>query len=458
VDASPTSHSIGRTITVLTSVSLAVSLVALGSFAGMQSLSRYVEQKQQGLVATAQIFASVAAPGARKGDTGEVLRAIRAIGKIESVVHARVETGGRVLASIGVVPQLSSDARLDETLVTEGVLAIMRSRTIEASAIIRDGGEPVGRFVLLAETEGLFAPLTTALASLFIAALISLGIGVSVAGQFRRQLLDPVIALLTSVRSLAASKEARALSAAIDAGELIPFYQPIFDRTGTVMAGVEVLVRWKKPGQGFVLPGDFVPLAEKTGLIGKLDAVLLRQACRDALAWPELTVNVNASAIVFQSAGFARRVLATLQAEGFPADRLMVELTESAFAGDSETLRGEIQALRQAGIAIALDDFGTGFSNLSYLQQFRFDEIKIDRTFVDKFDRSTDSAAIVTAIISMSRAIGMTIVAEGVERAEQHDLLSEAGVHYMQGFYFAKPMPAADIEARRQANRGAEAA
>ncbi len=232
------------------------------------------------------------------------------------------------------------------------------------------------------------------------------------------------------------------------------FYQPIFNAGGDKVVGVEALARWPHPVRGFIPPGEFIPIAEHSGLIIELGAKVLRKACLDGLQWPGITVSVNVSPLQFRRLDFVSMVERILAETGFDPARLELELTESTLLGHVESAEAAMLRLKALGVKLALDDFGTGYSSLLYLRRFPFDKLKIDRSFVLSIEKAADAAAIVHAVVSLGRGLGMKVTAEGVETAEQHLFLRAAGVHYMQGFRFGRPSEAAEIAtAHRQARR-----
>jgi diguanylate cyclase (GGDEF)-like protein len=226
------------------------------------------------------------------------------------------------------------------------------------------------------------------------------------------------------------------------------FYQPIFNAGGDRVVGVEALARWQHRTRGPISPGEFIPIAEHSGLIIELGAKVLRRACLDGLAWPGITVSVNVSPLQFRRLDFVSMVERILAETGFDAKRLELELTETTLLGNVESAESAMRRLKALGVQLALDDFGTGYSSLLYLRSFPFDKLKIDRSFVLSIEKAADAAAIVHAVVSLGRGLGMKVTAEGVETAEQHLFLRAAGVHYMQGFRFGKPMESAEIASR----------
>ena len=184
---------------------------------------------------------------------------------------------------------------------------------------------------------------------------------------------------------------------------------------------------------------EFIAVAEHSGLIIELGAWVLRRALIDGKAWPDLTVAVNVSPLQFRRADFAELVERTLAETGFDPARLELELTESVLLGNIDTAEAGMLRLKALGVRLALDDFGTGYSSLLYLRRFPFDKLKIDRSFVLSIEKAADAAAIVHAVVSLGRGLGMKVTAEGVETADQHLFLRAAGVHFMQGYRFGRP-------------------
>jgi diguanylate cyclase (GGDEF)-like protein/PAS domain S-box-containing protein len=235
------------------------------------------------------------------------------------------------------------------------------------------------------------------------------------------------------------------LRTALAQGDFVLHYQPQVDHAGRAV-GVEALVRWRHPQRGMVSPADFIPLAEDTGLILPLGRWVLRTACELLAQWREdprlahLSVAVNVSSRQFHNADFADYVAHVLRNTGAPPARLKLELTESMLVHDMVTTIARMEALRALGVGFALDDFGTGYSSLAYLRRMPLDQIKIDRSFVRELLTDANDAAIVNTIIALSRSLGLEVIAEGVETAEQRDLLARAGCRFYQGYLFGKPV------------------
>lgn len=230
------------------------------------------------------------------------------------------------------------------------------------------------------------------------------------------------------------------------------YYQPKVDVEDLSTVGVEALMRWRKEDGAILAPAEFIPLAEKTGLILPLGQLVLRQACLDGKRWHDagcdLHVAVNVSAMQIAAAGFCEQLRATLKETGMAPDRLQLELTESVLARDVELTMAMLSELKSLGVSIAIDDFGTGYSSLSYLKSFPIDVLKIDQSFVRDMLSDSSSGAIVAAIVRMAQAMGLSLVAEGVESAEQAHALARQGVRIMQGFYYGKPMPVEEMDRR----------
>lgn len=231
---------------------------------------------------------------------------------------------------------------------------------------------------------------------------------------------------------------------AMAAGQLSVHYQPQLDlRTGEV-AGVEALLRWHHPRRGSISPAEFIPVAEETGLILPIGAWVLRQACTAAAAWADgIRVAVNLSPIQFTGGDLLADVRAALACSGLPPRRLELEITESALLQANDQVRDALRTLRGMGVGTALDDFGTKYSSLGYLRSFPFDRMKMDGSFVRDMARRSDCAAIVRSVGQLATELGMGATAEGVETAEQLSLVAEAGYSEAQGYFIARPMPAA---------------
>ena len=242
----------------------------------------------------------------------------------------------------------------------------------------------------------------------------------------------------------------RDLIEAIDHNHLTLFYQPVVDKGGRIVAA-EALIRWRHPETGLILPGQFIPLAEEMGLMVNLDEWVLHVACRRAARWHaqgfrQLSVAVNVSAGRFGRPDFAAMVMGALEETGFDPAGLQLELTEATAMDDPEETIAKMTELHRLGVGFSLDDIGAGSSSVSYLRLFPISTLKIGPSFVENAPLSEADAEIVRTIIAMARSLSMTTIAEGVETAEQSELLALAGCDLMQGHFFGPPMPVGDFE------------
>ena len=244
------------------------------------------------------------------------------------------------------------------------------------------------------------------------------------------------------------------LREAIDNNRLQLLYQPIVNKSGESLVGVEALCRWTHPVRGAIEPTEFIAAAEHSGLIIPLGDWVLRRALIDGKAWSDLTVAVNVSPLQFRRADFVETVERILAETEFDPARLELELTETVLLGNMDSAETAMRRLKALGVKLALDDFGTGYSSLLYLRRYPFDKLKIDRSFVRSIEKAADAAAIVHAVVSLGRGLGMQVTAEGVETADQQLFLRAAGVHSMQGFRFGKAMHVSDIVARLKSPDG----
>ncbi|MEO8335526.1 MAG: EAL domain-containing protein [bacterium] len=236
------------------------------------------------------------------------------------------------------------------------------------------------------------------------------------------------------------------LRRAVNEHRLSVYYQPIVDSGCRTPLAFEALVRWQDPEFGMIMPNEFIPVAEETGLIVPIGELVLRRACMDAMTWPsQLRVAVNLSAVQFRRKGLVDVVRRALADSGLPGDRLELEVTETLLVENRDDALRVLNELRTLGVRIAMDDFGTGYSSLSYLQSFPFDKIKIDRVFVSDLPANAQNASIVRAVAAMGRSLNMRVVAEGVQTDTQADMMKELECDEMQGFLIARPMPVTDI-------------
>jgi diguanylate cyclase len=236
------------------------------------------------------------------------------------------------------------------------------------------------------------------------------------------------------------------LRLAVDKQELVLYYQPKFDAQTGAMLGAEALIRWNHSTRGLLLPAEFIPLAEKIGLIVPIGEWTVREACRQMCQWraagyTDWTVAVNLSAVQFNHPGLVEMVRENLERYALDPGCLVLEITESTAMRDPDTSMAILQKLHQMGVRISIDDFGTGYSSLLYLKRLPAGELKIDRGFVRELSEETEDAAIISAIVALGRSLNLEIVAEGVETVAQQEFLTGLGCSSLQGFLLGRPMP-----------------
>jgi diguanylate cyclase (GGDEF)-like protein len=237
------------------------------------------------------------------------------------------------------------------------------------------------------------------------------------------------------------------LRAALSRAEFEVYYQPILDVEADKIICFEALIRWNHPLRGIISPADFIPLAEEAGFIIPIGDWVLRKACMDAASWSQaVSLAVNLSPVQFKNRNLVASIISALSVSGLAADRLELEITESVLLQDSEATLAALHKLRDFGVRISMDDFGTGYSSLSYLRSFPFDKIKIDQSFVRDLASRGDSMAIVRAVMGLGKSLGIKTTAEGVETREQLTLLRAEGCTQVQGYFFSRPRPAAEVE------------
>jgi diguanylate cyclase len=240
-----------------------------------------------------------------------------------------------------------------------------------------------------------------------------------------------------------------ALRTALFREELLLHYQPIVTLDDGKVRGVEALIRWAHPGRGLVSPLDFIPVAEETGMIVEIGEWVVSEALRQLSRWRELGademwMSVNVSARQLRDSRIVAHVSAELRRYDVPADRLLIEITESAMMADEQASAEVLAQLRALGLTLAVDDFGTGYSSLGHLRRFPVSKVKIDRGFVSGVDVDHGDAAIVRAVVAMAHAMEIEVVAEGIETEAQRQLLEEIGVSLGQGWLFGRPTAAED--------------
>ena len=267
------------------------------------------------------------------------------------------------------------------------------------------------------------------------------------AGRNTIRFFDPRMQAMVSAR---AALE-RDLRQALQLEQFSLHFQPQVQRGGLV-SGVEVLLRWSHPERGMVPPGEFIALAEDTGLIIALGEDILQQACRQLALWAgqpamaHLTLSVNVSPRQFQQDNFVELVLAVLERTGAPPQRLKLELTESLLIANIDDVITKMDAIKARGVGFSLDDFGTGYSSLSYLKRLPLDQLKIDQSFVRDILVDPNDAAIARMVIVLAESLGLEVMAEGVETIAQQQALHGQGCHAYQGYLYSRPLPLEEFE------------
>jgi len=267
------------------------------------------------------------------------------------------------------------------------------------------------------------------------------------AGKSQIKIFDPAMRL-TATRHLEFRSE---LGLAIERGQMRLVFQPMIDLTNGEVVGAEALIRWDHPVRGEVSPMEFIPIAERAGLIGPIGEWVLNESFRQAATWQhtgQRYVSVNVSALQIRQPEFVPQVAAALDLYGLHPSLVMLEITETMFVEEVQSASGNLEQLRALGIRIAIDDFGTGYCSLSYLQRFPVDVVKIDRRFVDELGDAQKSSTLAKMILQMTTALEVTSVAEGIERPAQLRELRALGCDIGQGYLLSRPMEASDLGRR----------
>ncbi|WP_149086598.1 putative bifunctional diguanylate cyclase/phosphodiesterase [Pseudomonas prosekii] len=261
-------------------------------------------------------------------------------------------------------------------------------------------------------------------------------------GRNRMQMFNPLLE-----QSILAQKQIEAdLRIALENDEFVLHYQPIFSQNGTRITGLEALLRWQHPLHGMVSPAHFIPIAEDSGLIVLIGEWVMRRAFSDALRWPNERISINLSPMQLRDPSFLSKIQNLLLSTGAEARWFDLEITEGVLLEDNRRVRKLLDDLHDFGFGISLDDFGTGYSSLSYLQNFPFTRLKIDQSFIKTIETSSEAAQIVQAIVSLGIALGLSVIAEGVETMGQHRILANAGCQQMQGFLFGHAQSPKEID------------
>ena len=345
-----------------------------------------------------------------------------------------------------------------ENLASEHDAVAVTERIVEAlSEPFTLGAEPI----FLTASVGIALPVAGADAESLIRDATTARHRAKERGRGRFEIFDPALHARVANRL---SHESR-LRYALEADQFTLHYQPLVSARDDQWIGAEALIRWNHPERGLLLPADFLPLAEETGLIIPMGRWVMEQACAQAAAWQSdvcrrrpYRVSVNVSGHQLLSDDAPAMVAEALASSGLEPARLAVEITETVLLGETSAAVQVLTALNALGVRIFLDDFGTGYSSLSYLKRLPFDAVKLDRAFVRGLDESSVDQQIIGAVVQMVRALGMTVVAEGVETDAQRIRLAELGCHVLQGYHFARPMPAEQMTAMLVAECGGEGA
>lgn len=368
------------------------------------------------------------------------------------------ECGDRLLVAVG--QRLQDTMRAEDTVARLGgdEFTVLLENISSASGAIRAAERVI---------DALRAPFVLDGNELFVTASVGIALGTSEKDEPQKLLRDADVAMYQAKRSgkasyavfeanMGAGARARLdlygdLRGAVKRGEFTVFYQPKVAFVGVEemqVAGMEALLRWQHPRRGLISPAEFVPLAEETGLIVPIGRWVLEQACHQARQWqqrfigePALTVCVNLSAREFKQPALEKVVAEILQNTGLNPAGLVLEVTESSMMEDTESAIGVLHRLKDLGVQLAIDDFGTGYSSLSYLKRLPIDILKIDKSFVDGVAQEAEDAAIIKAVLTLAQTMGLRVVAEGVESADQLKRLRQLGCEMAQGYHFARPLP-----------------
>jgi diguanylate cyclase (GGDEF)-like protein len=362
-----------------------------------------------------------------------------------------VQVGGRVSASVRATDTVARLGGDEFVVVVQGLDAQMQAAAAEAEAVAQKVLAALNQPYVVHGSEvhstpsigiALFRDVQLPVQELLKRADLAM---YQAKAQGRNTLcfFDPAMQAAASARSALEGDLRQGLAR----NEFLLHYQPVVDEAGRVL-GAEALVRWNHPLRGMVPPGDFIPLAEQTGLILPLGRQVLAMACRQLARWTAApatvgwSVAVNVSAQEFRQPDFAQEVLSVLRDCGADPARLKLELTESLLLQDVEESIHKMQALRTQGVGFSLDDFGTGYSSLSYLKRLPLDQLKIDQSFVRDVLTDPNDATIACTIIALAHSLGLDVVAEGVETGGQRDFLLRNGCKRFQGYLFGRPGPA----------------
>jgi diguanylate cyclase (GGDEF)-like protein len=361
------------------------------------------------------------------------------------------ETGDRLLKtlSVSLTDELGSDAVLarlsgDEFAVALSLRADEMGRAEElAEVVLRTVTRPLlfeEKIIQVGAFAGIAAAAATSVRIPDILRRADIAMDHARSGRVAR----PVWFDAGMERALIAHGEIeQGIRVGLEHGQFVPYFEPQVDLATGEIVGFEVLARWIHPLSGVIGPDVFIPVAEEIGLIGRLSEHVIGEALQEAAAWDaKIKISVNISPFQLADGWLAQRIVKMLADTGFPAERLVIEITESSLFADIELARTIVTSLKNQGIRLALDDFGTGFSSLSHLRSLPFDIIKIDRSFVTNINTKRESSAIVRAVQTMAEALPVPVCVEGIENEDTYKTVVRLGCEIGQGWYFGKPMPA----------------
>ncbi|QDL54265.1 putative bifunctional diguanylate cyclase/phosphodiesterase [Rhodoferax aquaticus] len=348
------------------------------------------------------------------------------------------------LALVFDVPSPDAPRSVHNFLLVLAVASLMVLRDEPAVLRFSTTGACLAVFVMLASTQFGVAPSYVLPDSVRVGGTWFNNIGAAV-GVYA--LIHVMMADVEEISSLEAD-----LRKSLDRDDFYLVYQPQVTSSGQVI-GAEALIRWLHPKLGVVPPGEFIPLAERTGVIVPLGMWVLERACEQLAIWAQnphtakLTLSVNVSALQFRQAGFLTDTKILVSETGVDPSRLKLELTESALVKDMDDIVHKMDALKSVGIGFSLDDFGTGYSSLNYLKRLPLDQLKIDQSFVRDVLTVPSDASIARMVISLGKSMGFTVIAEGVETQGQREFLMQNGCHIFQGYLFSKPLQITQFDA-----------
>ncbi len=346
------------------------------------------------------------------------------------------------------LPRVDTLARLggDEFAIVQTSTEQPADAVLLAGRLIRDLSTPYGinghRIIIGASVGIACAPQDGADADLLLRNADLALYAAKAEGRGRARVFEPRMDSAAQRRRMLELELRRALAEE----QFALVYQPVVSVPTRRITGVEALLRWHHPERGCIAPGDFIPVAEETGLIVPIGDWVLHRACAEAATWPEpLRIAVNLSVIQFRTAGLFDTVSSALRMSGLAPDRLELEITESALVSDWDSTIAILDQIKQLGVNVSMDDFGTGYSSLSYLRLFPFDKVKIDQIFVRELSNGGSSRAIIRAIVALCRALGIVTIAEGVETEEQLAVLGAECCAEVQGYLLSRPIPPQDL-------------